>query len=170
MSDGKSSGFTYPFPRPSVTVDVALVTVEPRPLVLLIQRRHEPFAGSWALPGGFVDENEPLIDAARTRAEGRNRYRALGSGAASHVWRPRSRSAWLDGQRSLPGSGRSAKRAGDGSRRRRGSQLVRARRTASARLRSRGNHRARPPPIGRSRWMKIFGSSVSLLDLGGIDS
>src|SRR6476660_5086356 len=57
--------FTYPYPRPSVTVDVALVTVGPGPKVLLIRRKHDPFAGKWAFPGGFVDENERLIDAAR---------------------------------------------------------------------------------------------------------
>jgi 8-oxo-dGTP diphosphatase len=33
-------------------------------LVLLIQRRGEPFAGHWAIPGGFVDPEESLDDAA----------------------------------------------------------------------------------------------------------
>jgi 8-oxo-dGTP diphosphatase len=33
--------------------------------VLLIERNHPPFAGCWAIPGGFVDENESLEDAAR---------------------------------------------------------------------------------------------------------
>jgi 8-oxo-dGTP diphosphatase len=55
----------YPYPRPSLTVDLVLVTRGPRPRVLLIRRKHEPFAGKWALPGGFVDENEPLEAAAR---------------------------------------------------------------------------------------------------------
>ena len=32
--------------------------------VLLIRRKHAPFEGCWALPGGFVDENEPLEDCA----------------------------------------------------------------------------------------------------------
>jgi 8-oxo-dGTP diphosphatase len=34
-------------------------------LLLLIQRKNEPFKGSWALPGGFVDENEDLETAAK---------------------------------------------------------------------------------------------------------
>jgi 8-oxo-dGTP diphosphatase len=55
---------TYEYPRPSVTVDVAIITREARPRVLLIRRKHDPFAGAWAIPGGFVDPNEPLAAAA----------------------------------------------------------------------------------------------------------
>jgi len=55
---------TYDYPRPSVTVDVVIVTREPTPRVLLIRRKKDPFAGAWALPGGFVDANEPLAAAA----------------------------------------------------------------------------------------------------------
>lgn len=65
MRATKKKAFTYPYPRPSLTVDVALVTRETKPRVLLIQRKADPFLGKWALPGGFVDENERLIDAAR---------------------------------------------------------------------------------------------------------
>jgi 8-oxo-dGTP diphosphatase len=57
--------FTYDYPRPAVTADIALVTTEARPRVLLIRRKNEPFADCWALPGGFVDEGERLIDAAK---------------------------------------------------------------------------------------------------------
>jgi len=32
--------------------------------VLLVQRKHEPFQGKWAFPGGFVDVHEKLLDAA----------------------------------------------------------------------------------------------------------
>jgi 8-oxo-dGTP diphosphatase len=55
----------YDYPRPALTVDLALISTEKRPRVLLIQRRDEPFAGCWALPGGFVDEDEPPEHAAR---------------------------------------------------------------------------------------------------------
>jgi 8-oxo-dGTP diphosphatase len=48
-----------------LTVDVAIVTREATPRVLLIRRKKDPFAGNWAMPGGFVDENERLIDAAK---------------------------------------------------------------------------------------------------------
>jgi 8-oxo-dGTP diphosphatase len=63
-----SRGFSYAYPRPAVTVDVLIirVTVDGVPSVLLIQRKHSPFKGSWALPGGFVDEHEDL-DAAAAR-------------------------------------------------------------------------------------------------------
>jgi 8-oxo-dGTP diphosphatase len=48
-----------------LTVDVvALTRVAETPRVLLIQRRNPPFAGSWALPGGFVEEGEQVIEAA----------------------------------------------------------------------------------------------------------
>jgi 8-oxo-dGTP diphosphatase len=57
--------YTYDYPRPMVTVDVVIVTMEDRPRVLLIRRKHDPFAGAWAIPGGFVDMDESLEDAAR---------------------------------------------------------------------------------------------------------
>jgi 8-oxo-dGTP diphosphatase len=57
--------FCYDYPRPAVTVDVLVVTREEPARVLLIRRKHEPFAGRWALPGGFVDPGETLEAAAR---------------------------------------------------------------------------------------------------------
>ncbi len=57
--------YTYNFPRPAVTVDIILLRVGSNgPEVLLIRRGHPPFAGHWALPGGFVDEGETLEAAA----------------------------------------------------------------------------------------------------------
>lgn len=62
--------FTYPYPRPSVTADVVAFTMRADDLaVLLIRRKDEPFKGSWALPGGFVDENESLERAAARELE-----------------------------------------------------------------------------------------------------
>ena len=57
--------YTYPFPRPAVTVDIIIFRIfENEPEVLLIQRANDPFKGQWALPGGFVDKDEPLEEAA----------------------------------------------------------------------------------------------------------
>lgn len=47
-----------------VTVDIVVInkiTAE----ILLIKRLNAPFQDCWALPGGFVDENEDLEQAAR---------------------------------------------------------------------------------------------------------
>lgn len=55
------------FQRPSVTVDVALVTLIDRRLAaLLIQRAEPPQKNRWSLPGGFVRMEESL-DAAAAR-------------------------------------------------------------------------------------------------------
>lgn len=55
--------FCYEYPRPAVCVDIILIDAH-SDSVLLIQRKNEPFRGFWAFPGGFVDENEDLLDAA----------------------------------------------------------------------------------------------------------
>jgi 8-oxo-dGTP diphosphatase len=57
--------YTYDYPRPAVTVDVVIATRERRPRVLLIRRKQQPFAGMWALPGGFIEMEETLEAAAR---------------------------------------------------------------------------------------------------------
>ncbi len=59
-----SMSFCYEYPRPAVTVDIALITNHPSNCILLIKRGNEPFKDCWALPGGFVDENEDLEHAA----------------------------------------------------------------------------------------------------------
>lgn len=47
-----------------VTVDVLVINKKTAE-ILLIKRLNEPFKDCWALPGGFVDENEDLEQAAR---------------------------------------------------------------------------------------------------------
>ena len=63
--------YCYAYPHPAVTTDVVLFTIRDETLqLLLIQRRHPPFEGCWALPGGFVDIDEDLdACAARELAE-----------------------------------------------------------------------------------------------------
>jgi 8-oxo-dGTP diphosphatase len=52
--------------RPSVTVDVVILARQDEHyVVLLVQRSKPPFEGCWAIPGGFVEPNEPLESAAR---------------------------------------------------------------------------------------------------------
>jgi 8-oxo-dGTP diphosphatase len=65
MSKARKKRYTYDYPRPAVTVDIIVVTKERKPRVLLIRRKNEPFAGTWAIPGGFVDMEESLEDAAK---------------------------------------------------------------------------------------------------------
>lgn len=58
--------FTYQYARPALTVDCVVFGLDEADLkVLLIQRDQEPFAGRWALPGGFVHLDETLDQAAR---------------------------------------------------------------------------------------------------------
>ena len=54
------------FPPFAVTVDIVVLTVTTRLEVLVIERGGDPFAGSWALPGGFVLPDES-VDAAADR-------------------------------------------------------------------------------------------------------
>jgi len=57
--------YTYDYPRPALTVDCVVFGLdEGRLKVLLIQRAREPFAGRWALPGGFVEIDEELEETA----------------------------------------------------------------------------------------------------------
>ena len=57
--------YTYEHPRPALAVDIVVFTLRDwDPCVLLIERGEEPFRGKWALPGGFVHEDETVDEAA----------------------------------------------------------------------------------------------------------
>ena len=53
---------------PAVTADVVVVNIHAMPMreagyivnTVLIKRKNEPFKDCWALPGGFIEENETL--------------------------------------------------------------------------------------------------------------
>ena len=51
--------------QPWVTVDVVVVRRAGRQRVLLVRRKWPPFEGTWAIPGGFVEPQESLEEAAR---------------------------------------------------------------------------------------------------------
>lgn len=60
-------GCVHPvFRRPALTVDGAVLVRQPRHggkvrcRLLLVERGRDPFAGSWALPGGFVEYGEDI--------------------------------------------------------------------------------------------------------------
>ena len=57
--------FEYEYPRPAISVDMVVLRNELDREVLLIQRRHPPFQDQWALPGGFLEIEETLEQAAR---------------------------------------------------------------------------------------------------------
>lgn len=62
--------YTSAYPIVSVTVDTVALTIrDDRLCVLLIRRGSEPYAGSWALPGGYVEPDETLARAAARELE-----------------------------------------------------------------------------------------------------
>lgn len=45
----------------AITTDTAIFYLEGKNInILLVQRKGDPFKGKWALPGGFLEEQEPL--------------------------------------------------------------------------------------------------------------
>jgi 8-oxo-dGTP diphosphatase len=59
------SPYSYEYPRPALTVDIIIFAVrENRLQVLLVERKEPPFARQWALPGGFMQIDESLEEAA----------------------------------------------------------------------------------------------------------
>src|SRR5437763_13630175 len=61
------------WPRPSVAVDVALLTVRPPgELAVLVHRRADGYGkGKWSLPGTFIHEGETLQEAALRALRGK---------------------------------------------------------------------------------------------------
>ena len=58
--------YTYKYARHALTADCVVFGLDNEDLkVLLIQRDLEPFAGKWALPGGFAVVGESLEETAR---------------------------------------------------------------------------------------------------------
>ena len=55
----EEQNYTYKYPRPAVTTDCVVFSVDDHKLkILLIERGHEPYKGFWAFPGGFLNMDE----------------------------------------------------------------------------------------------------------------
>lgn len=67
VSAGAPAGYdASAYPPFAVTVDLAVFTIRDGALsLLLVERGHDPFAGHWALPGGFIEPDEDAETAAR---------------------------------------------------------------------------------------------------------
>ncbi|MGM0530211.1 MAG: NUDIX domain-containing protein [Bacteroidota bacterium] len=115
--------YTYDYPRPAVTVDCLVFSRDNRNLrLILIQRDRPPFEKSWALPGGFVEIDEDLDEAAyRELKEETNisdlelrQFRAFGKPGRD----PRGRTisivyyGFADNEKTRPKAGSDAKNVG----------------------------------------------------------
>lgn len=57
--------YCYDYPRPAIATDIIICTNQSPFNILLIKRKNPPFQNMWALPGGFMDIQERLIDTAK---------------------------------------------------------------------------------------------------------
>lgn len=58
------------YKNPAVTVDILIFAkINDDQKVLLIKRKNPPFQDKWAIPGGFVEYDEDLEDAAKRELE-----------------------------------------------------------------------------------------------------
>lgn len=62
----EKGSYTYPYPRPSVTMDCVIFGYDGKDLkVLLIERGIPPFKGMWAFPGGYLQMDETALEGAK---------------------------------------------------------------------------------------------------------
>lgn len=62
---GRSDNRLAQVETPLVTVDIVVFTIVDRAIqVLLFQRSTDPYAGHWSIPGGFINQDETLEQAA----------------------------------------------------------------------------------------------------------
>jgi 8-oxo-dGTP diphosphatase len=64
LPNGSDKQF-HPFPRPTLAVDTALLTVDTERRQLVVVEMWREDTGKWALPGTFVRQGETLADAVR---------------------------------------------------------------------------------------------------------
>lgn len=65
MEDKTEKKYQYEYWRPAVAADNVVYRFDGKGLqVLLVKRGNDPYKGMWALPGGFMQEDETLKEAA----------------------------------------------------------------------------------------------------------
>ena len=94
---------SVPFPPVFQTVDNVVLW---RGLVLLIERKHRPGMGLWALPGGFININETRRDAAIRELEEEGQPRVFRE-TANGLKRVPMDESWIVGSRGFDHPGRS---------------------------------------------------------------
>lgn len=58
--------YTYKYPHPAVTTDCVIFGFDGTSInILLIERGIEPYIGTWALPGGFLNMDETVEEGAK---------------------------------------------------------------------------------------------------------
>lgn len=58
--------YTYKYPHPAVTTDCVIFGFDGKEIhILLIERGFDPYKGSWALPGGFLNMDETAEEGAK---------------------------------------------------------------------------------------------------------
>jgi 8-oxo-dGTP diphosphatase len=63
----KENKYCYDYPRPCVASDCLIINEQRE--ILLIQRKHPPHEGCWALPGGFLEMDETTEQCAARELE-----------------------------------------------------------------------------------------------------
>ncbi|MBO4331574.1 MAG: NUDIX hydrolase [Paludibacteraceae bacterium] len=71
--------YTYKYPHPAITADCVVFCFDGNNLkILLIQRKNNPYAGCWAFPGGFMDMDETVEEAAKRELMEETRFECAG--------------------------------------------------------------------------------------------
>ncbi len=70
--------YNYEYPRPMLTVDAIIYRQNADEIeILFIKRGNNPYKDMWALPGGFVDMYEDLVEAVKREVKEETRLKTI---------------------------------------------------------------------------------------------